>query len=69
MECNTGKVINLGSLYSLFQRLGDKRKPKGKRYALAVSYLGCIWQNYVEKISRAGLQTGWCYLENGSRVC
>lgn len=40
MECNTGTVINLGSLYSLFQRLGDKRKPKGKRYALATILLG-----------------------------
>jgi len=40
MECNTGKVINLGSLYSLFQRLVDKRKPKGKRYALATILLG-----------------------------
>ncbi len=40
MQCNTGTVINLGSLYSLFQRLGDKRKPKGKRYALATILLG-----------------------------
>jgi len=39
MECNTGTVINLGSLYSLFQRLGDKRKPKGKLYALATILL------------------------------
>ena len=35
MESNTGKVINLGSLYARFQELVDKRKPKGKRYALA----------------------------------
>ncbi len=34
MECNTGKVINLGSLYKRFQGLTDKRKAKGKRYAL-----------------------------------
>ena len=40
MECNTGEVINLGSLYCLFQRLVDKRKPKGKRYALATILLG-----------------------------
>jgi predicted transposase YbfD/YdcC len=39
MECNTGKVINLGSLYSRFQRLRDSRKPKGKRYALATILL------------------------------
>jgi predicted transposase YbfD/YdcC len=34
MECNTGKVINLGSLYRRFQGLTDHRKAKGKRYAL-----------------------------------
>jgi predicted transposase YbfD/YdcC len=39
MECNTGKVINLGSLYARFQGLVDKRKPKGKRYALATIML------------------------------
>jgi predicted transposase YbfD/YdcC len=39
MECNTGKVINLGSLYTRFQSLVDKRKPKGKRYALATILL------------------------------
>ena len=35
-----GKVINLGSLYTRFQRLRDRRKPKGKRYALATILLG-----------------------------
>ncbi|TFH39622.1 MAG: ISAs1 family transposase [ANME-2 cluster archaeon] len=40
MECNTGKIINLGNLYALFQRLMDKRKPKGKRYALETIMLG-----------------------------
>jgi hypothetical protein len=40
MQCNTGTVINLGSLYLLFQRLGDKRQRKGKRYALATILLG-----------------------------
>ena len=39
MECNTGRIINLGSLYTRFQRLVDKRKPKGKRYALATILL------------------------------
>jgi predicted transposase YbfD/YdcC len=34
MESNTGRVINLSSLYERFQRLTDNRKPKGKRYAL-----------------------------------
>jgi predicted transposase YbfD/YdcC len=35
MESNTGQVINLGSLYHRFEELQDKRKAKGKRYALA----------------------------------
>jgi predicted transposase YbfD/YdcC len=35
MESNTGQVINLGSLYHRFEGLQDKRKAKGKRYALA----------------------------------
>jgi len=39
MESNTGKVINLGGLYTCFQKLIDKRKPKGKRYALAMIML------------------------------
>ena len=40
MESNTGKVINLSSLYAGFASLQDKRKPKGKRYALATVLLG-----------------------------
>ena len=35
MESNTGQVINLGSLYERLEGLKDKRKAKGKRYALA----------------------------------
>lgn len=40
MECNTGKIINLNSLYAQFQGLRDKRKAKGKRYTLAAILLG-----------------------------
>ena len=40
MECNTGKIIDLGSLYARFQRLPDSRKAKGKRYALATILVG-----------------------------
>lgn len=40
MKSNTGTVINLRSLYTRFQGLADKRKPKGKRYALATILLG-----------------------------
>jgi predicted transposase YbfD/YdcC len=40
MECNTGKVINLSSLYVRLQGLHDRRKAKGKRYALATLLLG-----------------------------
>jgi DDE family transposase len=35
MESNTGEVLDIGSLYQRFARLHDKRKAKGKRYALA----------------------------------
>jgi predicted transposase YbfD/YdcC len=40
MESNTGQVINLGSLYRRFAELKDKRKAKGKRYALATILVG-----------------------------
>jgi len=40
MECNTGSVINLVSLYKRFQGLQDKRKAKGKRYELATILMG-----------------------------
>jgi len=40
MESNTGDVIDLGSLYNRFQGLHDKRKAKGKRYALATILMG-----------------------------
>src|SRR5688572_6811148 len=40
MECNTGKIINLSNLYAQFEGLADRRKAKGKRYALATILLG-----------------------------
>lgn len=40
MECNTGKIINLSKLYVEFEGLADRRKAKGKRYALATILLG-----------------------------
>ena len=40
MESNTGSVINLSSMYNRFQELHDKRKAKGKRYALATILTG-----------------------------
>lgn len=40
MESNAGSVINLVSLYTRFQGLHDKRKAKGKRYALATILMG-----------------------------
>lgn len=40
MESNIGQVVNLGSLYDRFGRLKDKRKAKGKRYALATILVG-----------------------------
>ena len=40
MESNTGQVLDLGSLYQRFAGLEDKRKARGKRYALAMILLG-----------------------------
>lgn len=40
MESNTGKIINVSSLYRRFQELTDRRKARGKRYALATILLG-----------------------------
>ncbi len=40
MKSNTGQVMNLGSLYERFAGLSDKRKAKGKRYALATILVG-----------------------------
>lgn len=40
MESNTGRIINLGSLYHRFESLSDKRKARGKRYALATILMG-----------------------------
>ena len=40
MESNIGSMINLSSLYNRFQALEDKRKAKGKRYALATILMG-----------------------------
>lgn len=40
MESNTGQIINLGSLYHRFEGIQDKRKAKGKRYALATILVG-----------------------------
>ena len=40
MDSSTGQVIDLGSLYHRFEVLKDKRKAKGKRYALATILVG-----------------------------
>ena len=40
MESNTGQIINLGSLYQRLEGLKDKRKARGKRYALATILVG-----------------------------
>jgi predicted transposase YbfD/YdcC len=40
MESNTGQIINMGSLYRRLEGLKDKRKAKGKRYALATILVG-----------------------------
>lgn len=40
MVSHTGQVMNLGSRYKRFERLTDKCKARGKRYALAMILLG-----------------------------
>jgi predicted transposase YbfD/YdcC len=40
MEFNTGQVVDLRSLYQRFAGLKDKRKARGKRYALATILVG-----------------------------
>jgi len=40
MESNIGQIINVGSLYYRLEGLKDKRKPQGKRYALATILVG-----------------------------
>jgi predicted transposase YbfD/YdcC len=40
MESNTGQVMDLSSLYHRFEQLRDKRKARGKRYALATILVG-----------------------------
>lgn len=40
MESSTGKLIDVGSLYRRFDGLTDRRKARGKRYALATILLG-----------------------------
>lgn len=41
MESNTqaGIIINVGSLFTCFQTLSDKRKPRGLRYRLVLILL------------------------------
>jgi predicted transposase YbfD/YdcC len=40
MECNTGKVMDISSIYASFEKLADQRKARGKRYTLATVLLG-----------------------------
>lgn len=40
MESNTERILNVGSLYACFQKMNDRRKNRGKRYALATIMLG-----------------------------
>ena len=58
MECNTGIIVNLGSLYARFQRLPDKRKAKGKRYALATIWVGMFLEKLCGRITRVGSPNG-----------
>jgi len=42
MESSTGPLIDLSGLYHRFEGLTNRRKPKGKRYALATILLGML---------------------------
>ena len=54
MESNTGQIINLGSLYHRFAELRDKRKAKGKYYALATILLGMFLAKLCEEDKPSG---------------
>jgi hypothetical protein len=59
MESNTGKVINLSSLYSRFQGLTDRRKARGKRYALATILLGMFLAKLCGEDKPSGIAECW----------
>jgi len=52
----SGMLLDVGSLFARFQRLSDKRKPRGLRYSLALILLLII----LAKASPA-FQTGWAW--------
>jgi predicted transposase YbfD/YdcC len=64
MESNTGQVINLGSLYDRFARLQDKRKAKGKRYALATILVGMFLAKLCGEDKPSGMAE-WVALRGG----
>ena len=63
MESNTGQIINLGSLYHCFEGLTDKRKAKGKRYALATILLGMFLAKLCGEDKPSGIAE-WVALRN-----
>jgi predicted transposase YbfD/YdcC len=64
MECNTGKIINLSSLSTRFQGLTDKRKAKGKRYALAMILMGMFLAKLCGEDKPSGIAE-WVKLRGG----
>jgi predicted transposase YbfD/YdcC len=67
VECSTGKVINLGSLYRRFQGLRDNRKAKGKRYALETILLGMFLAKLCGEDKPSGIAE-WVKLRAGMIV-
>jgi predicted transposase YbfD/YdcC len=64
MKCNTGRVVNLSSLYAGFQKLKDKRKAKGKRYSLGMVMMGIFLAKLCGEDKPSGIAE-WVKLRGG----
>jgi predicted transposase YbfD/YdcC len=67
MESTTGRIINLSSLYARFQGLTDKRKAKGKRYALTTILMGIFLAKLCGEDKPSGIAE-WVKLRAGMIV-
>jgi predicted transposase YbfD/YdcC len=67
MESTTGRIINLSSLCARFQGLTDKRKAKGKRYALTTILMGIFLAKLCGEDKPSGIAE-WVKLRAGMIV-